>query len=801
MRDANQNLRLTIGQVGAEKTNAQLGSLNASITSMAKNIGLAVLSVAALRKAFGVLSESVSLAKVQEIAIKQVDQALLNAGVTAEGASDKFQQMASSLQAVSNFGDEEILGNVTTELLKFGSVTMDIMPKAQQLVVDMAAKTGNLADQAKTLGISLEKPELGLTRLRRQGVTFTEEQENMVKALVATGKHAEAQAIILEGLETKYKGMALASVDSAKQLKNTWGDLQEVIGTQLRPALDGINYAFISMMNAWISSLSDVTNKTAEEAANMSRIWARVTIEATAGIKLLFSTVSNIGMLISTSILGFFHVNMVAIDKTLAVVLNSFRVVKEAATFNFSGAGEAMADIGKNMTDMSKAFDDYAKGMGNRAGKIYSDIASMESNTAKQVTEAWAAIDARLAAQLSARRGASADTGDGGAGETPAPDNSKALDAMKAYFDAVMKLNQSEAEAIKTKYAAMRAEGLKYFSETSDSYAAMNAEITKAEAAEILDRLSAISHGKQSEFAIIEANHKKQLAALDDYHTTGLLAERDYSDAVAAIEKQRTDASLAYYAEIASHAATQRETLVDTTLSMLSDIKGAYGAYYAYRSEQITAMAAKYEQMGVEQVFIESWVTSQMSQIWEEYHEAHKAELDKMQEASNEILGRMGASIEGNLTNALGSLISSTKSAADAWGDMWKSMVRILSNAVAQMIVKLTLLAFWQAITGTGGITKAATMGSVPAGGFDLPAFGGGGFASVGSSLGSAPGFASTQPPPINVNLAANTQLMARMERLIDAVENNQPQIYTQVIEGIPLHKAVQRAETVANVL
>ena len=43
--------------------------------------------------------------------------------------------------------------------------------------------------------------------------------------------------------------------------------------------------------------------------------------------------------------------------------------------------------------------------------------------------------------------------------------------------------------------------------------------------------------------------------------------------------------------------------------------------------------------------------------------------------------------------------------------------------------------------------------------------------------------------------------LSERIDKLATAIENNKPQIYTQVIEGVPFHNAIRRAAAVANEL
>jgi len=60
----------------------------------------------------------------------------------------------------------------------------------------------------------------------------------------------------------------------------------------------------------------------------------------------------------------------------------------------------------------------------------------------------------------------------------------------------------------------------------------------------------------------------------------------------------------------------------------------------------------------------------------------------------------------------------------------------------------------------------------------------------------STPTYTPVAPPQSNVML-----LGRKLDRLTEAIENNQPIVYTQLIEGIPLRNAVKKANIKANVL
>ena len=75
------------------------------------------------------------------------------------------------------------------------------------LTQDLATVFGGTASsQATQLGKALQDPIKGLTALNRVGVSFTAQQEELVKSLVKSGNTMKAQEIIIESLKAQVGG-------------------------------------------------------------------------------------------------------------------------------------------------------------------------------------------------------------------------------------------------------------------------------------------------------------------------------------------------------------------------------------------------------------------------------------------------------------------------------------------------------------------------------------------------------------------------------------------------------------------
>lgn len=184
--------------------------------------------------------------RVQAKAIAQVEAGLRSTGGQVGYTSKQLQDMASSLQGKTLFGDEDILQNATAQLLTFTNISGEQFARTQQAALDLATRLdGDLKGASIQLGKALNDPVANLSALSRSGIQFSDEQKEVIKSLAESGRLAEAQTLILDELNKQYGGSAEAAAKAdggLTQLANAFGDLQEQFGAiladVLRPLVD-----------------------------------------------------------------------------------------------------------------------------------------------------------------------------------------------------------------------------------------------------------------------------------------------------------------------------------------------------------------------------------------------------------------------------------------------------------------------------------------------------------------------------------------------------------------------------------
>lgn len=194
-------------------------------------------------------------------AIAQVEAAVKSTGGAAGRSVDQLSEMAEGLQRVSLFDDDEILQNVTANLLTFTNVAGTEFDRAQQAVLDLSTRLGtDLTSATVQVGKALNDPVKGVTALGRAGVQFTAQQKELIETLVESGDVAGAQAVILGELETQFGGAAAAAAnaDPYTQLANEIGNLAEEFGGIINDALKPL-LAFIRDVVDEVKGWSDGT--------------------------------------------------------------------------------------------------------------------------------------------------------------------------------------------------------------------------------------------------------------------------------------------------------------------------------------------------------------------------------------------------------------------------------------------------------------------------------------------------------------------------------------------------------------
>jgi len=226
-----------------------LGKARGAIGGFGSGLGkIAAIAGGALAvdklKAFGMASldafgESQKVAGQTEAALKSTGGA---AGVTAGHVGD----LANQLKKLSGMSDESIQSGQNL-LLTFTGIKNqagagnDIFDQTSKVMVDMAARMGGDASRsAIQLGKALNDPVKGLTALTRVGVSFTDQQKEQIKQLVASGDTLGAQKIILAELNKEFGGSAKAmgeAMTPIDRLKLKFDDFQEVVGGKVNAGL------------------------------------------------------------------------------------------------------------------------------------------------------------------------------------------------------------------------------------------------------------------------------------------------------------------------------------------------------------------------------------------------------------------------------------------------------------------------------------------------------------------------------------------------------------------------------------
>lgn len=184
-----------------------------------------------------------------EQALAQLDAILMSTGNAAGFSRKQLLDMAREMSRSSIFDEQQII-SAQTRLLSYSGIVGVNIPRAMQSVIDQSTRLGISVEQsAETIGRALESPSKAAAALAQQGfgAAFTEEVRGTIDALVAAGREAEAQIMILEILEESYGGAAQAARDTfggaVSSLKNALKSLLtgDTSGDGLKGATDAVN--------------------------------------------------------------------------------------------------------------------------------------------------------------------------------------------------------------------------------------------------------------------------------------------------------------------------------------------------------------------------------------------------------------------------------------------------------------------------------------------------------------------------------------------------------------------------------
>lgn len=196
----------------------------------------------------GIMATGISLAvhaaEESQVAQAKLEQVFRSMGETTGKAAKQAEEYASALSVQIGVEDEAIMA-AQTKLATFAAVSNEtarmsgIFDRATKAAFDLsAAGFGDAASTSVQLGKALQDPVKGITALARAGVTFTEQEKEKIKMLVASGRQLEAQNMILASVEKQVGGVAEAGASESQKMKIAFGELAESFGKALLPMLE-----------------------------------------------------------------------------------------------------------------------------------------------------------------------------------------------------------------------------------------------------------------------------------------------------------------------------------------------------------------------------------------------------------------------------------------------------------------------------------------------------------------------------------------------------------------------------------
>lgn len=224
---------------GMQKSQSVVSSFARSAQRWLSGVAATVAATAAAWVSYSTAVKAVQAATEQLASERKLAAVLKATG--SDILPETIKNFASLRQSVTNFGDETTI-NAAAVLATFKGIRTEAFLPTLQVAQDMSAVLGtDLQSSVLQLGKALENPAVGLTYLRRSGVSFTDSQVAMIKKLAESGRMLEAQQIILREVQSQFGGAAVATADFFTQLGNYGGDILEGIGELIIGIGEAIN--------------------------------------------------------------------------------------------------------------------------------------------------------------------------------------------------------------------------------------------------------------------------------------------------------------------------------------------------------------------------------------------------------------------------------------------------------------------------------------------------------------------------------------------------------------------------------
>lgn len=249
-----------VGEMDRQRTSS-------NVFGAVKGIAAAVGGAFVLKEAFDFVKAGVdALGEIERIGA-QTGAVIKSTGGAAGVSAKEVRDYADALEAATGIEAENVQEGQNL-LLTFTNIKNgvgdgnDVFNQATKTLTDMSVALGtDVSGSAVQLGKALNDPVAGIAALSRVGVTFTDEQKNVIKSLVETGDVAGAQKVILEELNKEFGGSAEAFGNTGPgkmaKFRNALGGVQESLASGLIPVITTLAELFVTKVFPAMAGIAD----------------------------------------------------------------------------------------------------------------------------------------------------------------------------------------------------------------------------------------------------------------------------------------------------------------------------------------------------------------------------------------------------------------------------------------------------------------------------------------------------------------------------------------------------------------
>lgn len=240
---------------GLGRVQSQLGGMDRTLSTVSSRVSRTSLAIST---AFGIgLERAVTggisafigsvrtgVEEMQELqdAQAQTQAAIRSTGGVAGQTAQEIRDMSEAFEAQNALIDDKVIQAGANVLLTFTKIREDAFEPTLEAALDLSTRfKQDLQTSIVQIGKAMNDPIRNLGALQRAGIQFTDAQRDQIKTLVESNRLYEAQAIILDELQSQVGGSFLAQggTDAARAaaLTDRLEDLKRVLAEGLEPGL------------------------------------------------------------------------------------------------------------------------------------------------------------------------------------------------------------------------------------------------------------------------------------------------------------------------------------------------------------------------------------------------------------------------------------------------------------------------------------------------------------------------------------------------------------------------------------